>query len=431
MSLQSHLKKLNIDQLNAMQEEASLAITNASNTVLLSPTGSGKTLAFLLPILSFLKTVINSIQVLILVPTRELAIQIEQIIRRLGTGNKINAVYGGRPFLKDISELQHPPSILIGTPGRIADHLNRQTFTVKAIKTLILDEFDKSLEIGFENEMKTIVSLLPHIEKRILTSATHDIEIPSFLGVKDELVINYLNLIPTKLKIRRVISPLKNKLQTLLGLLCHIGNKSGIIFCNYKDSINYVSDFLQKNNINHGCFHGGLDQIDRERSLMKFRNRTHHIIVATDLASRGIDVSSLDFIIHYQWPLKLNEFTHRNGRTARMNSEGTAYIIQWEKEKLPEFINVPNILKLVKGPLPTSNLWKTLFISGGRKDKISKGDIVGLFIKKGSLEKNELGIIELKNDCAFVAVKASLASDLIKKISPIKLKNKKVKITLI
>lgn len=428
---QQILKKLKISELNPMQQEAELAISNALNVVLLSPTGSGKTVAFLLPILPLLKPNIDSVQALILVPSRELAIQIEQVIRNMGTGNKANAVYGGRPFAKDKIELRHPPSILIGTPGRVADHLRRQTFSTAVIKTLVLDEFDKSLEVGFEKEMSEIISLLPNIERRILTSATHDMEIPRFIGLRDELVINYLNTIPSQLEIKRVISPLKNKLQTLVDLLCHIGNKPGIIFCNYKDTISFVSDFLTKNNIAHGCFYGGLDQIDRERALIKFRNGTHQIIIATDLAARGLDISELNYIIHYQLPLKSQEFTHRNGRTARMNSEGTAYVLQWQDEVVPEFITTPTILKLDNKPIPNNNLWKTLFISGGRKDKISKGDIAGLILKQGGIQKNELGLIELKQDCSFVAINKERVNTVISKTNNTKLKKKKVRVFLI
>ena len=428
---QEILDKFKIKALNPMQQEAGLAIASTRNTVLLSPTGSGKTLGFLLPIIDLLIPRVKTIQVVVLVPSRELAIQIEQVCRDMGTGYKANAVYGGRPFSKDKLELQHPPAILIGTPGRIADHLRRQTFSVNTIKTLVIDEFDKSLEVGFEKEMSEIVSLLANIEKRILTSATQDIEIPGFVGLKDELVINYLNTKTPYLEIKRVLSPFKNKLQTLVDLLCHIGNKSGIIFCNYKDSINYVSNFLLKNNIPHGCFYGSLDQIDRERTLIKFRNGTHQIIVATDLAARGIDISQLDYIIHYQLPLKPQEFIHRNGRTARMHNEGKAYVLQWEDEILPEFITTPAILKLEDKPTPNLSLWKTLFISGGRKDKISKGDIAGLLLKQGEIDKNQLGIIELKSDCAFVAVATAVANKVIEKTNNTKLKKKKVRITLV
>ena len=423
------LAKLNIDVLNPMQEEAILAISSTENTILLSPTGTGKTVAFLLPTIESLNHECKNIQLLILVPSRELAIQIEQVIREMGSGFKANAVYGGRPFSKDKIELSHPPAILIGTPGRIADHIRRDTFAINNIKTLVLDEFDKSLEIGFEKEMSEIIKHLLAIEKRVLTSATQDIEIPSFVGLKNELVIDYLDLETSKLVIKKVMSPDKNKLQTLVDLLHHIGNKPGIIFCNYKDTIRYVSDFLIKNKIAHGCFYGGMEQIDRERALIKFRNGTHQIIVATDLAARGLDIPELNYIIHYQLPFKEEEFTHRNGRTARMNTQGTAYVLQWQDEYLAEFIKTQQIQKLEDKVSSLNCKWSTLFISGGRKDKISKGDIAGLFFKQGKLEKNELGIIELKQDCAFVSVPKIKASEIIKKVNNTRLKKKKVRIS--
>ncbi|WP_397362755.1 DEAD/DEAH box helicase [Olleya sp. R77988] len=425
---QDILKKLNINTLNPMQEEALLSITSADNTVLLSPTGTGKTVAFLLPSISTLDKSCKNVQLLILVPSRELAIQIEQVIRTMGSGFKANAVYGGRHFSKDKIELAHTPAIVIGTPGRVADHLRRQTFMVEDINTLVLDEFDKSLEVGFEKEMSEIINSLPFIKKRILTSATQDMEIPRFVGLQNEIVIDYLGTETSNLEIKKVTSIDKNKLQTLVDLLHDIGNKPGIIFCNYKDTIQFVSDFLSKNNIPHGCFYGGMEQIDRERALIKFRNGTHQIIIATDLAARGLDIPELNFIIHYQLPLKAEEFTHRNGRTARMNAQGTAYVIQWEGENLPEFIQTKTIVKPKGMITKLETQWTTLFISGGRKDKISKGDIAGLFFKQGDLEKNELGIIELKQDCAFVAVPKSKSGSVIDKTNNTRLKKKKVRV---
>jgi superfamily II DNA/RNA helicase len=430
-SQQAILNKLNIEALNPMQEEAFLSISSIENTVLLSPTGTGKTLAFLLPTINSLSTKCENVQLLILVPSRELAIQIEQVVRQMGSGFKANAVYGGRPFSKDKIELAHAPAILIGTPGRIADHLRKETVLVEDIKTLVLDEFDKSLEIGFEKEMSEILAALPNIKKRILTSATQDMEIPRFVGLENEIIIDYLDTKISNLVVKKVISPDKNKLQSLVDLIHHIGNKPGIIFCNFKDTIQYVSDFLIKNNIPHGCFYGGMEQIDRERALIKFRNGTHQIIIATDLAARGLDIPELNFIIHYQLPLKAEEFTHRNGRTARMNAQGTAYVLQWENEYLPEFIATSQIEKLSAKQTSINSQWETLFISGGRKDKISKGDIAGLFFKQGDLERNELGVIELKQDCAFVAVPKTKAAAIVEKVNNMRVKKRKVRVTII
>ncbi|WP_375561460.1 DEAD/DEAH box helicase [Bernardetia sp. OM2101] len=429
------LSKLGIKKLNEMQEEAKLAIHSSDEVILLSPTGTGKTLAFLLPIIENLDKNTEEIQALIVVPSRELAIQIEQVMREMGTGFKVNAVYGGRAGSKDRLEIKHRPAVLVGTMGRVADHLRREAFETKFIKTLVLDEFDKSLEIGFEGEMKEVLNLLPQVNKKILTSATQGVEIPSFVGLKKPLTIDYLdgNQKSNKLQLKLVASPSKDKLDTLLELLAHIGNENGIVFCNYKDSIERISNFLSENNISYGTFFGGMEQVERERALIKFRNGTYKILLATDLAARGIDVPELNFIIHYHLPQRKEEFTHRNGRTARMNSKGTAYILSSQEENLPDFIDELNLNteNLTEKQLPNSSKWITLFISGGRKDKISKGDIAGLFFKQGNIEKEQLGIIELKNDCAFVSVKKEILKELLPKVNNVKLKKKKVRVSVI
>ena len=425
------LNKFGIEQLNPMQEEAQLAIHSSSEVVLLSPTGTGKTLAFLLPVIAELDTDCSEVQVLIIAPSRELVIQIEQVTRNMGTGFKINSAYGGQSFSKDKINLKHRPAILIGTPGRIADHFRRNTFSKEKIKTLVLDEFDKSLEIGFESEMNEIVSTLNHLKKKILTSATQEVAIPRFVGLTNPIEVNYLSEGSSQLKIKIIISPLKDKLEILVATLKHIGNQPGIIFCNFKNTIQRVSNFLTENNIAHGCFYGGLEQQERERTLIKFRNGTHQLIIATDLAARGIDIPEIKFIIHYQLPMREHEFIHRNGRTARVNNEGTAFVLKWEGENLPDFIPATAIEELKEAPIPTLPIWKTLFISGGRKDKISKGDIAGLFFKQGNLERDQLGVIELKQDCAFVGVHANKVDQVLPLINNTRLKKKKIRVRLI
>ena len=428
---QDILAKLNIHALNSMQEEAISAIASNTNTILLSPTGTGKTLAFLLPVIETLDPNSSEVQALILVPSRELAIQIEQVVRNMGSGFKVNAVYGGRPMSKDKIELKHIPAILIGTPGRIADHFANERFAKTHIKTLILDEFDKSLEVGFEYEMRGIINQLNTLNKRILTSATQGFEIQEFIKLDQAKTINYLKKkVASKLEVKTVIAAAKNKSETLVDLILHIGNQPGIVFCNLKDSVNKVSAFLAKHKISHSCFSGGMEQRDRERSLIKFRNGTSQILIATDLAARGIDIPELKFIIHYELPKASEEFTHRNGRTARVDAKGTAYVLKWEKENLPVFIKKSKIEDISKRAPRKSQYWETLFISGGRKDKISKGDIAGLFFKQGNITKDQLGNIELKQDCAFVAVPLTIANDLIEKLNNTRLKKKKVRVTL-
>tara|TARA_R110002020_G_scaffold21009_5_gene71342 strand:+ start:17036 stop:18346 length:1311 start_codon:yes stop_codon:yes gene_type:complete len=428
---QDILEKLNIYELNPMQQEALRAIGEHTNIMVLSPTGTGKTLAFLLPLIDRLDPEISEVQALILVPSRELAIQIEQVVREMGTGYKVNAVYGGRAISKDKLELKHTPAILIGTPGRIADHFGQQRFATSHIKTLVLDEFDKSLETGFEEEMKYIIGLLPAINRRILTSATLGVTIPGFVRLDKPVIIDHLHERTSKLALRTVVSPSQNKQRTLLQLLAHVGNSPGIIFCNLRQSIEKLSSFLDHHQIVHGCFHGEMEQKDRERSLIKFRNGSHQLLVATDLAARGIDIPEMKFIVHYELPYKSGEFTHRNGRTARVNSKGTAFIMKWEDEKLPDFIGEAPVQDISKSAPVKPIYWETLFISGGRKDKISKGDIAGLFFKQGQIDQDQLGVIELKNDCTFVAVPKSIAPQLVSTLNNSRLKKKKVRVTVL
>lgn len=429
------LDKLGIASLNAMQNEALVSIASQREIVLLSPTGTGKTLAFLLPIIPMLNEDLVGVQALIMVPSRELATQIEQVMRDMGTGFKTNAVYGGRSMSQDKIDLKHPPSVLIGTPGRIADHLRRGTFSTQGIHTLVLDEFDKSLEVGFETEMKEIINALPKLKKKILTSATKKIEIPPFVRLKNPLYLNFLKEKTSRLKLKTVEYTEKEGLATLLILLRHLNGKPGVVFCNFRESVETVSDYLSRFRFPHGCFYGGMEQQERERALVKFRNGTHRVLLATDLAARGIDVPEIQFVVHYELPSKPDEFIHRNGRTARMMSDGAAYIMKWSYKPLPEFMKefrsklIP-VSELSKTK-SDATLWKTLYITGGRRDKISKGDIAGLFIKQGKLTPDQLGLIEVKQDFSFVAVQEECVKTLLPLVNNAKLKTKKVRVSVV
>lgn len=434
--IDSILSKFEITALNPMQERASKTIKKKSDVVLLSPTGTGKTLAFLLPLIETLDADCEEIQILILVPSRELAQQIEQVARQMGSGFKVNAVYGGRSGALDKIDLKHRPAILIGTPGRVADRIRRDNLSLQHIHTLVLDEFDKSLEIGFEKEMTEIIETLPNVKQRILTSATSDANIPRFVGLQKPVFINFADEGRSQLIIKTVLSPERDKLETLVKALTYIGDKPGIVFCSFKDALDRVSDYLTENHIHHECFHGGMEQFDRERALIKFRNGTSHILLATDLAARGLDIPEIEFILHYHLPPREKEFTHRNGRTARMNRDGVAYILHYKGEELPDYIQeiAPEELQLddkQKGKQPSSIKWKTLYITGGRRDKISKGDVAGFFFKQGQIKKEQLGVIEIKQDSTYVGVHADIAEKLIGKINNERLKTKKVRVSLI
>ncbi|WP_339753387.1 DEAD/DEAH box helicase [uncultured Winogradskyella sp.] len=429
---QEILEKLNIYALNPMQEQAMEAIDKNEKTILLSPTGTGKTLAFLLPLLEQLDPESEDVQALIIVPSRELAIQIETVIRNMGSGYKANAIYGGRSIAKDKIELKHTPFILIGTPGRLLDHFEQARFTTKHIKTLVIDEFDISIEVGAEGEMKQIMSYLANVTKRILTSATPGSSIPKYLNMVGAKTLNFLTEKPSsKLELKTVVSPSANKHNTLVDLLHHVGSDPGIVFCNKKERLEDLSRFLDKKNVAHTCFHGGMEQRDRERALIKLRNGSVSVLIASDLASRGIDIPEMKYIIHYEMPEAIQEYTHRNGGTARVNSKGTAYLIKGDREVFPDFVGKSQTIRIKEGGDIKPPFWITLFISGGRKDKISKGDIAGLFFKQGNITKDQLGVIELKQDCAFVAVPVSIADDLVGKLNNVRLKKKKVRVSVI
>ena len=243
-SLIYFLDKFQIADLNPMQQESLKVIRSKKDVVLISPTGTGKTLAFLLPLIKHLDNKCDEIQMLIIVPSRELAQQIEQVARKMGSGFKVNAVYGGRSGSLDKIDLKHRPAILIGTPGRVADRLRRDHFSLEHVKTLVLDEYDKSLEIGFDKEMSEIINALPNIKQRILTSATSYAKIPEFVGLNKPVFINYIKENSSKLTFKTIISEEKDKLRTLEKSLTYIGNKPGIIFCNYKDALESdIADF--------------------------------------------------------------------------------------------------------------------------------------------------------------------------------------------
>ena len=433
--LKSFLEKFNISALNPMQIEARKAIYAGNDVVLLSPTGSGKTLAFLLPLIERLDPKAEGIQAIVLVPSRELAMQIEQVARQLGSGFKINAVYGGRSGQMDKADLKTKPALLIGTPGRIADRFRRDDMDLSGVKTLVLDEFDKSLEVGFEREMSEIVRSLRAMNQRVLTSATDAVTIPDFLGIEEPISIDYLNQHRPRLTVKTIAAEAGGRLEVLAELLGKLKGQPGIIFCNFKESLFDASDFLFDHKIEHECYYGGMEQIDRERALVKFRNGTCQLLLATDLAARGLDIPELKFIIHLELPYHSNEFTHRNGRTARMNAKGAAYVLHKKSKPLPEFIKEVQPEKLEVKDMTFDSAeaqkWRTLHISGGRRDKISKGDIAGLFFKKGGLSKEQLGVIELQQSYAYVAVARSMAHRVVELTNNQRLKKKKVRITLV
>lgn len=433
-NIESVLSGLGIAQLNEMQEEAHTAILDHKEVLLLSPTGSGKTLAFLLPIISLLKKEAAGVQCLIVVPTRELALQIEQVWRKMSTGFKITCCYGGHDMAMEIRSLSEAPALLIGTPGRLLDHIYRKTFVAKTITTLVLDEFDKSLEMGFQTEMADIMGNLPHLTRKVLVSATNGSSVPAFTEITDPFTLDFIGRRRQVkgLTIQMVEADKGGKTEKLVELLRYLGADSTMIFCNLRDTVESLNQRLKEGGMDCAGFHGKLEQEDRERTLIRFRNGSVLYLIATDLAARGLDIPDMKHVIHFELPMKGDEFVHRNGRTARMQAEGTAYVLFSKDEVLPGYVKEDTpILKLPKGlPKAAASDWTTIYISGGKKNKLSKMDIVGFLMQKGKIEKQDLGLIEVKDTISFAAIRKQKVAGMLTAIAPEKMKGKKYKIEI-
>ncbi len=432
--VQAILSNLAISSLNQMQVSATDAILLQNDILLLSPTGSGKTLAFLLPIFQLLQANENKVQCLILTPSRELAIQIENVWKKMATGYKVSCCYGGHDMQTEIQNLAEPPALLIGTPGRIGDHIKRATFVTDLLTTVIFDEFDKSLALGFEEEMNYIISSLKKVTKKIFVSATATITIPEFAATGELTLLDFISEHDTTnaLDIKLVFSDEKDKVNKLYDLLCYINTEPALIFCNHRDAVERTSALLKEKGIENVPFHGGMEQMQREQALIQFRNGSIQFLVATDLAARGLDIPEMKHVIHYHLPSTEAEFTHRNGRTARMHDAGTAYILLHTEEPLPYYIHTkPATLEVKAGQKPPkSPEWVTIYINGGKKDKLNKVDIVGFLSQKGKLERADLGLIIVKDYNSFVAVKKAVVKKMLPLVQPEKIKGTKYKIVV-
>jgi superfamily II DNA/RNA helicase len=435
MSHSKILSNFNISELNEVQKSTLQATKKAENVVLISPTGSGKTLAFLLSFTDLLDKEKQEVQALIIVPTRELAQQIEQVFKQMGTGFKISCCYGGHPVQIERNNLLEPPAVLVGTPGRIAHHIRKKSLSISKAEYLILDEFDKSLEAGFQEEMSFIIKHIQHPKKRILSSATSLSDIPAFTGIKNPVEINFTNeekQSKSTVFYKTVRAQDDHKLNALLLLIGKISPQSTIVFCNHRDAVNRISEELHTLKIAHGFYHGGLEQIDREKTLIKLRNGSINLLISTDLAARGLDIPEIEAVIHYQLPVTEDVMVHRNGRTARMHASGTVYFLLEDEDHLPPFLQITpeeeTLPKKINPPKPA--LWKTLYISAGKKDKVNKMDIVGMLLQKGGLKKEELGKIEVLDHSAYVAIKSDKIIKVLNLIREERIKNKKVKMEI-
>lgn len=430
----SYIKsRLGISTLNPMQER--MSGVDARSIVLLSPTGSGKTIAFAIPLLRALKSPSGVVQAVIMAPSRELVIQIYDVIRQLAIGYKTVAFYGGHSMIDETRSLSAVPDIVVATPGRLLDHINRRQLDLRQSRLLVIDEYDKVLELGFQDEMKRIVARMPDRGLNILTSATRLDTFPGWLHVGTPIVIDFLGdsaSVSSRLTVVDVESPVRDKIDTLVDLLRSLDNQRVIIFVNYRESAQRIYDRLHKEGFPVGLYHGALEQADRELAVDLLNNGTTPILVSTDLGARGLDIDTVGSVIHYHMPVSPESWTHRNGRTARVDKTGTVYVVRSEGDTLPEFIQFDRSYNPTgHSGNPISSSVATLYFSAGKKEKLSKGDILGFLVNKGGIDAKEVGRITVKDHSAIAAVPRSMAGEILSRISAEKIKGKRVRVSLL
>lgn len=433
-----NLEKIGVTEINDMQRRSMGAASESKEIMIVAPTGSGKTVAFTLPMLKWMNPPTGRLQAVIIAPSRELVIQIAGVVRELAAGFKVSALYGGHNVEDEVNTLSVTPDIIVATPGRLLDHLKRGNIDPSPTRILVLDEFDKSLELGFEDDMRKIFNRLKNASRFILTSATRGGALPEFLKLESPLELDFSgddSEVRGRMKIYRVETE-KDKLESLLALLRSISKgdipEKTIVFVNYRESAIRIVEFLKKHHVACALYHGELDQFQREDAISMFNNGSAPILIATDLAARGLDIKGVSNIIHYHQPLTPETYTHRNGRTARVDASGDVYVLTGPDEELKPYVVTDSIYR--PDPHATSRLTSdkaTIRISAGRKEKLSKGDIVGFLCKEGGLEASEIGAISLADHHALVAVPADKAASLIALLSPKKIKGARRKLTLI
>src|SRR6478736_3809985 len=405
------LKNLSIPKFNEMQE------TVIEKTAVVNKLTPGQ----------------QGVQALIVAPSRELSLQIEQVFRAMKTSYKVTCCYGGHSSRIEENSLSEAPAVVIGTPGRLADHIERKTIDASTVKIVVLDEFDKSLQMGYQDQLTVVFKALNKKQQHLLTSATRLNLLPDFLPFTKPDTIDCLkDEVDSKLELRLVKTQSTDKAETLMRLVAGFNQEVCLVFCNHREAVERISTVFKQNNFEHGILHGAMEQIDREKNLIKFRGGAHNVLIATDLASRGLDIPEIRHVVHYQLPPQQEAFTHRNGRTARMHAEGEAYLVLAEDEELPHYID--KSIEEVKVPrklqLPPPPHFACLYIGAGKKDKISKGDIVGLLTKKGGLKSDEVGLVTTLDHSSYVSVKRTLVNKVLTNIKNEKLKKAKVKIEI-
>lgn len=423
-------ERLNVEELTPMQHKMAGLPASASAVALISPTGSGKTLAFALALLPRVSGKSGKVEALVIAPTRELTLQLAKTLTALAPELRIAALYGGHSVLDETRSLEaQTPAIVVGTPGRILDHIGRGRLDLYRVKVLAADEYDKSLELGFQDEMRRIVRKIHAPELLILTSATRLDELPEWLPARNLQTIDFSTSSAAQpaLSEYAVNSDEADKLPALKDLLLRLLQERTIVFVNHRESAVRVYDYLRKQGFPVSLYHGALDQHDRENAVDTFTNGSTPILVATDLAARGLDIPSVRNVIHYHLPSSPETRTHRNGRAGRMGAAGEVYYLIGPTEEPP--VGAGPISFAHTGPQRWATPLHTLYFHSGRKEKLSKGDIVGALTGPGAIPADRIGHIALHDHRALVAVSTPDPRALAATLSAGRIKGKKIRVT--
>jgi len=439
----ANLDALGYKNMTAVQAEALPAVLEGRDVMAEAKTGSGKTAAFGIGLLHNLNVKKFRVQALVLCPTRELADQVAKELRRLARfahNIKILTLTGGESFGKQLGSLAHQAHIIVGTPGRVLKHLNKESLSLENLNTFVLDEADRMLDMGFLEEVESIMEYLPKSRQTLLFSATYDEEVKS---VAHKLLENALHIKTTTVETPNAIEELfyktDDKLTTLVKVFSLKKPKNSIIFTNTKLEAKELADKLVERKIDALAIHGDLEQYERNDVLVQFANGSTPILVATDVAARGLDIKELAMVVNYDLPHTLETYTHRIGRTGRAGAEGVAVTLyeNYESEKAEEyradakrkFLDADSLEDLATIEMKPE--FVTLVIEGGKKDKLRAGDILGALTGEAGLAGQDIGKIDIYDRQAYVAVASAQIDKAYKYLKNGKIKNRKFSVWIL
>jgi ATP-independent RNA helicase DbpA len=438
------VRELGFQKFTPVQAQAIPVLLKGRDLIGQSKTGSGKTAAFTLPVLQKLQLEPRRIQTLILSPTRELCAQVAREVRKLGRkhpGLQVLVLSGGMPMFPQLTALEKGVHIVVGTPGRVLDHLRRGSLDLSTVTTLVLDEADRMLEMGFQEDMETILEAIPEERQTVFFSATfpRTIESMSRAYQRDPVRVTIAEESAPDIQQQAIETARDDKIDCLLCILQQHQPQSAIVFCNLKATVADVAAALRDVGVSQASLHGDLEQADRDRVMAKFRNRSTQVLVATDVAARGIDVSDLDLVVNFDLPNGPEVYVHRIGRTGRAGKQGLAISLmqpneQWKIAEIEKYTQQPIELtaapEMRPGPIlaPVAAM-ETLYISGGRKDKVRPGDVLGALTgEAGGISASQIGKIEIHDRFTYVAVAKDVAPGLIVRLRDGRIKGRKFQI---